>query len=201
MIYLAAGNSCRFGSNKLLYQFHGQPLYQYGFNQLLEVLQNHENYTLDIVTQYDDIMMYVESLRPYYTHLHCHQNMQSHMGISYSIQAGIKYYIHEDNAYYLFLVADQPYITSATIQMMIEQVIEHKSLVASLCYDHQVGNPTMFHTSLSDQLMTLKDDEGGRHIIQKYQNQCLYVSAQTKQELFDCDTLYDIEKSDIERYV
>ena len=42
MIYLAAGNSRRFGSNKLLYDFHGMPLYQYGFNQLLELLKKHD---------------------------------------------------------------------------------------------------------------------------------------------------------------
>lgn len=201
MIYLAAGNSCRFGSNKLLYEFHGQPLYQYGLQQLLELLSTHDQYTLDIVTQYDDIMMYIESLVPDYTHLHCHYSSQSYLGISYSIQTGIKQYIKEDNAYFLFLVADQPYITSTTIQNMIEQVIKQKPLVASLCYDQQMGNPTMFHTSLSDQLMALQADEGGRQIICQYQNQCLYVSAKTKQELFDFDTLQDMEKNDIEHFV
>ena len=46
MIYLAAGNSRRFGSNKLLYSFRGLPLYQYGLKQLRELLEKNENYTL-----------------------------------------------------------------------------------------------------------------------------------------------------------
>lgn len=198
MIYLAAGNSHRFGSNKLIYQFHGQPLYQYGLQQLLELLSTHDNYTLDIVTQYDEIVMYVDRLSPFFTNLYCHQCPQSHLGISYSIQAGIKKYLHEEDAYYLFLVADQPYIQARTLQRMIEKVIEHKPLVASLCYHQQVGNPTMFHSSLSDELMSLQKDEGGRKIVRKYQSQCLYVSAQHKEELIDFDTLQDIYKSDIE---
>lgn len=197
-IYLAAGNSRRFGSNKLLYEFHGQPLYQYGLQQLLELLSTHDNYTLDVVTQYDEIKIYVESILPFFTHLHCHQCSQSHLGISYSIQTGIKHYIHEEDTYYLFLVADQPYIQALTLQTMIEQVIEQKPLVASLRYHHQIGNPTMFHSSLFDELMSLQKDEGGRQIIRKYQSQCLYISAKYKEELIDFDTLQDIYKSDIE---
>lgn len=200
-IYLAAGNSRRFGSNKLLYEFHGQPLYQYGLQQLLELLSTHDNYTLDVVTQYDEIKMYVESISPFFTHLYCHQCSQSHLGISYSIQAGIKHYIHEEDTYYLFLVADQPYIQASTLQTMIEQVIEQKPLVVSLRYHHQIGNPTMFHSSLSDELMSLQKDEGGRQIIRKYQSQCLYISAKYKEELIDFDTLQDIYKSDIEFYI
>ncbi len=62
MIYLAAGNSRRFGSNKLLYSFRGLPLYQYGLKQLRELLEKNENYTLDVVTQYDEIIEYIKEL-------------------------------------------------------------------------------------------------------------------------------------------
>ena len=34
LIYLAAGNSRRFGKNKLLVEWNGRPLYEYGLNTL-----------------------------------------------------------------------------------------------------------------------------------------------------------------------
>ncbi len=42
MIYLAAGNSRRFGSNKLLYKTGGKPLFAYGLDVLIKVLEERE---------------------------------------------------------------------------------------------------------------------------------------------------------------
>ena len=69
MIYLAAGNSRRFQDNKLLYNYQGQPLYRYGFNQLLKLLSN-DNYTLDVVTQYPEIIFDIKQFN--YPRLYVH---------------------------------------------------------------------------------------------------------------------------------
>ena len=45
MIMLAAGNSRRFGANKLLYEIDGMPMYRHVLNQLIQVKNRLERYT------------------------------------------------------------------------------------------------------------------------------------------------------------
>ena len=52
---LAAGNSRRFGSNKLLHEIEGKPMYLHVLEQLLKVQKQTENCKLAVVTQYPEI--------------------------------------------------------------------------------------------------------------------------------------------------
>lgn len=191
MIYLAAGNSRRFQENKLLYNYKGQPLYRYGFNQLLKLLSN-DHYTLDVVTQYPKIISDLAQL--HHPRLNVIESPKSDQGIAYSIQAGIKKYNQEKDAYFLFLVADQPYIKASTIQRFIDETLSQKAILSTLAYQEKVGNPTLFHCQFYNELMSLKKDEGGRKVINRYQNVCLKVEVEDELELLDIDTKEDIEK-------
>ncbi len=71
------------------------------------------------------------------------------------------------------MVADQPYIQSSTMNGMINLIINNHALLGTVKYQQQVGNPTMFHCQLYNELMKLKGDEGGRKIIDKYSSVCL----------------------------
>lgn len=195
MIYLAAGNSRRFGSNKLLYSFRGLPLYQYGLKQLRELLEKNDNYTLDVVTQYDEIIEYIKELSC--PRLYSIKSEKSHLGLSYSIQAGIQKYSNDKDCYFLFLVADQPYIQSSTIKAMVNLIINNHALLGTVKYQQQVGNPTMFHCQLYNELMKLKGDEGGRKIIDKYSSVCLKVPVMDRKELYDYDYLQDIKNNEV----
>lgn len=55
LIMLAAGNSRRFGSNKLLHEIEGKPMYLHVLEQLLKVQKQTENCKLTVVTQYPEI--------------------------------------------------------------------------------------------------------------------------------------------------
>ena len=50
LIYLAAGNSRRFGENKLLFQIRGKPLYRYGLERLMEICERYPQWKLTVVT-------------------------------------------------------------------------------------------------------------------------------------------------------
>ena len=115
------------------------------FNQLLKLLSN-DNYTLDIVTQYPEIIFDIKQFN--YPRLHIIESPKSHLGIAYSIQAGIKKYNQEKDAYFLFLVADQPYIKASTIQRFIDETFSQKAMLSTLAYQEKVGNPTLFHLSI-----------------------------------------------------
>ena len=56
-----------------------QPLYRYGFNQLLKLLSN-DNYTLDVVTQYPEIIFDIKQFN--YPRLHVIKSPKSHLGIA-----------------------------------------------------------------------------------------------------------------------
>ena len=89
-------------------------------------------------------------------------------------------------------MADQPYIKASTIQRFIDETFSQKAMLSTLAYQEKVGNPTLFHCQFYNELMSLKNDEGGRKIINRYQNACLKVNVEDELELLDIDTKEDI---------
>ena len=211
IIYMAAGNSRRFGSNKLFYELDGKPMYRHLLERLIEIkdrynkLKNAEsnNPVIDItvVTRYREILDYCSSIPD------CHAvlSSDSEKGISYTIKAGIMavqeqkklkkssevtHHTAEKEEYYMFAVADQPYLKSQSVIKLIDRVLENKGnkrLVFSLRCGDAVGNPCVFHSSLIPQLLSLEGDKGGRSVAKKYD--CVYVDIADERELMDIDTL------------
>lgn len=211
IIYMAAGNSRRFGSNKLFYELDGKPMYRHLLERLIEIkdrynkLKNAEsnNPVIDItvVTRYREILDYCACIPD------CHAVLSpdSEKGISYTIKAGIMavqeqkkpektsgslHNTAEPEDYYMFAVADQPYLKSQSMIKLIDKVLENKGnkrLVFSLHCGDAVGNPCVFHSSLIPQLLSLEGDKGGRSVAKKYD--CVYVDIADERELMDIDIL------------
>ena len=211
IIYMAAGNSRRFGSNKLFYELDGKPMYRHLLEHLIEIkdryhkLKNAEsnNPVIDItvVTRYREILDYCACIPD------CHAVLSpdSEKGISYTIKAGIMavqeqkklkkssevtHHTAEKEEYYMFAVADQPYLKSQSVIKLIDKVLENKwnmRLAFSLRCGDAVGNPCVFHSSLIPQLLSLEGDKGGRSVAKKYD--CVYVDIADERELMDIDTL------------
>lgn len=96
----------------------------------------------------------------------------------------------ETEDYYMFAVADQPYLKSQSVIKLIDKVLENKGnkrLVFSLRCGDTVGNPCVFHSSLIPQLLSLDGDKGGRSVAKKYD--CVYVDIADERELMDIDSL------------
>ena len=210
IIYMAAGNSRRFGSNKLFYELDGKPMYRHLLDNLIEIkdrynkLKNAEsnNPVIDItvVTRYREILDYCAGIPD------CHAviSPDSEKGISYTIKAGIMavqeqkklkkssevtHRTAEKEEYYMFAVADQPYLKSQSVIKLIDKVLENKGNMKSVfslrCGD-AVGNPCVFHSSLIPQLLSLEGDKGGRSVAKKHD--CVYVDIADERELMDIDT-------------
>ncbi len=88
ILYLAAGNSRRFGENKLLYPLDGKAVYRHLLDRLAQIAGRHENWELLVVTQYERIL---EELAPLVKagRLQTVFSPDSEKGISYTIRAGI----------------------------------------------------------------------------------------------------------------
>lgn len=96
----------------------------------------------------------------------------------------------ETEDYYMFAVADQPYLKSQSVIKLIDKALENKGnkrLVFSLRCGDSVGNPCVFHSSLIPQLLSLDGDKGGRSVAKKYD--CVYVDIADERELMDIDNL------------
>lgn len=238
IIYMAAGNSRRFGSNKLFYELDGKPMYRHLLDHLIEIKDRYNklkntgtNKPLDsdemdtdtvidtymgtdiglskkdgkktknaesnnpviditVVTRYREILDYCSSIPD------CHAVLSpdSEKGIAYTIKAGIMAVQEQKKTgmqdYYMFAVADQPYLKSQSVIKLIDKVLENKGNMKSVfslrCRD-TVGNPCVFHSSLIPQLLSLEGDKGGRSVAKKYD--CVYVDIADERELMDIDIL------------
>ena len=199
IIYMAAGNSRRFGSNKLFYELDGKSMYRHLLERLIEIKDRYNKLKSDspviditVVTRYREILDYCSSIPD------CHAVLSpdSEKGISYTIKAGIMAVQEQKKTgmqdYYMFAVADQPYLKSQSVIKLIDKVLENKGnmrLVFSLRCADAVGNPCVFHSSLISQLLSLEGDKGGRSVAKKYD--CVYVDIADELELMDIDTLSD----------
>ena len=207
IIYMAAGNSRRFGSNKLFYELDGKPMYRHLLDRFAEIKNRYnksksDSQTIDItvVTRYREILDYCACIPD------CHAviSPDSEKGISYTIKAGIMavqeqkklkkssevtHHTAETEEYYMFAVADQPYLKSQSVIKLIDRVLKNtggKRLSFSLRYGDAVGNPCVFNSSLIPQLLSLEGDKGGRSVAKK--NDCVYVDIADERELMDIDT-------------
>ena len=197
IIYMAAGNSRRFGSNKLFYELDGKPMYRHLLERLIEIKDRYNKLKSDspviditVVTRYREILDYCSSI----PNCHAVLSPDSEKGISYTIKAGIMAVQEQKKTgmqdYYMFAVADQPYLKSQSVIKLIDKVLENKGdkqLTFSLRCGAAVGNPCVFNSSLIPQLLSLEGDKGGRSVAKKHD--CVYVDIADESELMDIDTL------------
>ena len=163
-------------------------VYQKGWDKNAE--SNSTAIDITVVTRYREILDYCACIPD------CHAVLSpdSEKGISYTIKAGIMAVQEQKKTgmqdYYMFAVADQPYLKSQSVIKLIDKVLENKGnkrLVFSLRCGAVVGNPCVFHSSLIPQLLSLEGDKGGRSVAKKYD--CVYVNIADERELMDIDTL------------
>ena len=141
---MAAGNSRRFGSNKLLYLYEGKPLYRHGLELLLELKQEMgEKLTVTVVTQYAEILEEVQDIfeRCGMAGMQAVFCEKSRLGASYTIRAGIEAVISQDPVsgqpkegqsmmgekdYLMFMVADQPHLTLDSVRKLIRTAVSRE---------------------------------------------------------------------------
>ncbi len=180
-IYLASGNSSRFGSeNKLLQNFNGKEMFKHGMDTLHAVSLNSENAEVITVTKYREVKDYSEKLGFKTVFEKVMPNE-----ISYTIKQGIKAIKDlQKEDFLVFLVSDQPLISKATLEDFIKQS-ENEILTAVSYYNEKKGNPVMFSAKLVNELLALEGDVGGKVLLNKYPPVKILVSNEN--ELRDVD--------------
>lgn len=141
VIYMAAGNSRRFGRNKLLVSWHGKPLYRHTLDLLLDWQQAWAGrcpITITVVTQYEEILRELgdRSGQEGLSIVYC---ADSKKGVSYTIRAGIQAASRRAGSrsrlcgetsqdMWMFVVADQPLLSAESIDALLQAVCDAREL-------------------------------------------------------------------------
>lgn len=182
LILLAAGSSRRFGGNKLLVPFHGNPLFAWGLAALNEVCREREDCTLTVVSRYPEIRKAAQALGAQAV-----DSPDSEKGQSYSIRAGLQALGRvKEGDFLLFLPADQPWITPKTISRLLNAA-GPDTWTATAAFGERVGTPTLFSAQLLPDLLALEGDRGGRKLMGRPGQPCTVVQAGSERELDDVD--------------
>lgn len=180
ILYLAGGNSRRFGENKLLYPLDGRPLYRHGLDMLAALIRTRDDCTLTVVSRYEAVL---DGARACGVRAVC--SPESEKGQSYTIRAGLDALALWQGDFIAFVVADQPYLTVHTMARLLDTAAPGV-LCARVCFGTRCGNPALFSAALAPALRALTGDEGGRALLAR--PDCVLVPADSARELCDIDT-------------
>ena len=174
-ILLAAGNSSRFGANKLLYEIEGNPLVQYS----MEIISQLPFEQKIVVTQYPQVEQLAKRLG-----LSWVRNENPELGISHSIHLGLEKQGDMDG--WMFLVGDQPWLCRETVEKLLETFRESLRGIAAVRCGENIGNPVIFSRAYKKELEKLAGDRGGKKILLLHREDVEFVAAKPE-ELVDLD--------------
>lgn len=204
IILLAAGNSRRFGNNKLLTEFRGKPLFQYTFDVAKKVgewlNENKVDYNIITVSQYREILSAAEK-----SGCLAIENNKPELGISYSIKLALNACAQFDdrdnkdskryhNVAYMFFVCDQPLLRRESAIRLVSLYRKSRKIMGCLAYKNRLGNPCIFNSKCVPDLLQLEGDQGGKKIILLNPDTTLTVESYDEKELFDIDNMADFNK-------
>lgn len=157
VILLAAGNSVRYGGNKLIADWKGKPMYRW----ILEAAARLPVKKV-MVTQYEEIGACAEKLG-----YEVRKNPCPEMGISGSIRLGLETAGEMDG--YLFVVCDQPDLTEETLLGMLRRAEENPGkIIAAVTKDGNWANPNLFPAGLREELEGIRGDRGGKTVMRNH---------------------------------
>ena len=181
ILYLAAGSSSRFGSNKLLCPLEEKPLFRHGLDTLAALVQGRKDCDLTVVSRYAPILEAAAAARAV-------DSPDSARGLSFTIRAGLSALAPipaED--FLLFAAADQPRLGSGTAARLLDAA-RPGVLTAAACWEGQPGNPVLFSAALLPELEALTGDQGGRVVLRRHWDRCILLPSEDPLELADADT-------------
>jgi molybdenum cofactor cytidylyltransferase len=194
-IYLAAGDSRRMGTNKLLLDIDGIPL---GSLALQAALESKVHQVL-VITKRDDRLTWIvpHLFRSEYGKKWASVQLEkSNQGQAYSIISGLMEAIHLRADAVLLQLADQPFVTTAIINFLIEAYRKEPSkLFFACCHQGIVRPPVLFTKNFFPRLIELQGDKGARDLLKgDFREKGEIYDFDYKEFLFDVDTMDDYVK-------
>lgn len=176
---LAAGSSSRFGSNKLLYEKDGKPL----FLNMFEKISVFSSCTKTVVTGYEEI----ESKASEYE-FSVTVNKSPEKGISESVKLGLEHILSDNpnTKAIMFVVCDQPELSIKTMYALMVRHGMNENLICCPEAEGKTGNPVIFGKNYFSELEQLAGDTGGKSVMKKHMSELITMPVD-EAELKDLD--------------
>ena len=173
-VIMASGMSKRFGSNKLMADFHGAPLIQRALDAT-EGLFSHRV----VVTRHESVAALCRA-----------QNVDMVLHDlphrSDTVRLGLEALPDLDAC--MFLPGDQPLLRRETVAMLLENWKDNPDRIVRPAYEDSEGSPVLFPAWAFPELRNLPEGKGGGVVIKKHPHELLRVSVANPFELADADT-------------
>lgn len=189
LIFLAAGYAKRFGSNKLLTEFQGKPLFEHGLNELIRLQKCYDGrMSLLVVTAYPKIINYCKKYG-ISSVFHCGEQND---GIASSIKAGIcALKKTEQTAYDMFIQADLPYLNAGLLSEFLRNFFRQERSIGTMALENVWKSPNIFAAGYREELMRLTGEEGGKVVMKRHREEVFAYPVSEKLFFADIDTEED----------
>ncbi|MDJ0881483.1 MAG: nucleotidyltransferase family protein [Gammaproteobacteria bacterium] len=183
-VLLAAGNSLRFGSDKLMY-----PLEE-GSSVAISAAQN-------LITAVPESVAIIkpgqQELAASFISLGLKviENPRAEEGMGTSLAEGIK--AKKDADGWLIALADMPWIKPKTILDLADELKKGATIVAPR-YDQKRGHPVGFASDWRDKLLSLHGDEGARHLLNDHPDALKLMDTNDPGVVSDIDVPADLSR-------
>lgn len=185
IIVLAAGESKRFGSPKLIHNLNGKPLIQHLINNLKK-------------TKIDEIVVVLgahkeklQTLLPRGVKVAVNKNYQ--LGRSSSLKTGLRN-ISQDAEAFFVLPADIPLIKPATFDTVIKNFKESNRLIGIPVFENKRAHPPIYKKELQAEILMLGDDEPLYMINRKFAQKTIEIKIKDKATTLNINTPADLKK-------
>lgn len=191
-VLLAAGLSKRLGRNKLLLPAGGIPVVRWAAQALLAS----KAADVIVVTGHEaaEVHAALDGLGVRFVH-----NPRYAEGQGTSLAAGLAQ-AAQDTEGFLFALGDQPLITAALVDRLIEAFAAARppALAAAPYFEDRRGTPTLFSADLREELSRVCGDEGAREVLKRLRaeapDRLLAIPVESEDIFLDLDTEADYQK-------
>ena len=177
-VIMASGLGRRFGGNKLMADFHGEPL-------ICRILAATEGIFAQrvVVTRHEDVARLCERHGiPVLLHSLPHRSDTVRLGLD----------AMPDMNRCMFTPADQPLLRQATVAALALAAADAPESIWRTCWEDSPGSPVVFPHWAFPELLRLPEDKGGGALIRKHPERLRTMNVQSMDELQDVDTPEDL---------
>lgn len=193
-IILAAGESKRFGKNKLLTSIKGRTLIEHSLNPFLLHQNKVKKIFVILGSQKNNFMSILEK----YPIEPVENSQYTNYGMSLSIKLGIKRLIENDleNLVGIFIhPGDIPLINLDILSKYFDYPKNKENLILIPVFKNRRGHPIFLGKNLLNEVENISDkNQGLRGLLKKLNDRIVYLEINSDKILIDIDNVEDFNK-------
>lgn len=182
LVIMASGLGKRFGSNKLIEPLEEKPVIDWILDKTQFLFDKRIVVTRSEAVKERCVLHDIECI----VHDLPYRSDTVRLGLLAMMDAGVDFCF--------FSPADQPLIKRETLTALTEQARRQNDRIIRPAYLDTVGAPIGFPQKYFEELLNLPEGKGGGFIAKKYPSEVSTIAIQNEWELWDIDTVSDMEK-------